>query len=105
MTRLAIASLGVLLMTPGSGWAQGEELYQKNKCSLCHSVGGKGNAKGPLEGVGSKYSAAELKLWITSPAEMAKKHNATRKPPMKSFASLPAADVDALVAYLQTLKK
>jgi hypothetical protein len=35
---------------------------------------------------------------------MAKKHNATRKPPMKSFASLPAADVDALVAYLQTLK-
>ena len=60
MTRLAIASLGVLLMTPGSGWAQGEELYQKNKCSLCHSVGGKGNAKGPLEGVGSKYYTLSL---------------------------------------------
>ena len=105
MTRLALASLGLLLLCPVSAWAQGEEVFQKQKCSLCHSVAGKGNAKGPLEGVGAKYSAAELKLWITNPAEMAKKHNSTRKPPMKSFASLPAADVDALVAYLQTLKK
>ena len=105
MTRLALASLGLLLLCPASAWAQGEEVFQKQKCSLCHSVAGKGNAKGPLEGVGAKYSAAELKMWITNPAEMAKKHNATRKPPMKSFASLPAADVDALVAYLQTLKK
>jgi hypothetical protein len=31
-------------------------------------------------------------------------HNATRKPPMKSFVSLPAADIDALVTYLQALK-
>ena len=105
MSRLALASLALLLLCPVSAWAQGEEVFQKQKCSLCHSVAGKGNAKGPLEGVGTKYSTAELRMWITSPAEMAKKHNATRKPPMKSFASLPPADVDALVAYLQTLKK
>ena len=35
---------------------------------------------------------------------MAEKHNATRKPPMRDFSALPAADVDALVAYLQTLR-
>jgi mono/diheme cytochrome c family protein len=105
MTRLALASFGLLLLYPATAGAQGEAVFQKQKCSLCHSVAGKGNAKGPLEGVGTKYSAAELKLWITSPAEMAKKHNATRKPQMKSFAALPAADVDALIAYLQTLKK
>ena len=105
MTRLALASIALVLLCSAAAWAQGEQVFQAQKCSLCHSVAGKGNAKGPLDSVGTKYSAADLKLWITSPAEMAKKHNATRKPPMKSFASLPAADVDALVAYLQTLKK
>jgi mono/diheme cytochrome c family protein len=83
----------------------GQRVFEAQKCSLCHSVAGKGHTKGPLDGVGSKYSAADLKLWITDPAEMAKKTQATRKPPMKSFASLSAADIDALVAYLQTLTK
>jgi mono/diheme cytochrome c family protein len=105
MNRLACASLGVLLLLSVSAFAQGQQVFEAQKCSLCHSVAGKGNAKGPLDGVASKYSAADLKLWLTSPTEMAKKHNATRKPPMKSFASLSAADLDALVAYLQTLKK
>lgn len=84
--------------------ADGQKVFVTQKCSLCHSVAGKGNAKGPLDGVAGKYSTEELKQWITQSAEMAKKHNATRKPPMKSFASLPAADVDALVAFLQSLK-
>jgi mono/diheme cytochrome c family protein len=108
MLRVVSAALGFLLVLPAVVAAQdaaaGQNVYQAQKCSLCHSVAGKGNAKGPLEGTAKKYSAAELKLWITQPAEMAKKHNATRKPPMKSFASLPPADVDALVAYLLTLK-
>jgi mono/diheme cytochrome c family protein len=105
MFRFALASLGFVLLCSASAAAQGQTVYEVQKCSLCHSIGGKGNPKGPLDGVGSKYSAADLKLWITNAADMAKKHNATRKPPMKSFASLAAADVDTLVAYLQTLKK
>ena len=108
MIRVASIVLGTLIVLPAIAAAQdaaaGQKVFETQKCSLCHSVAGKGNAKGPLEGVAKKYSAADLKLWITQPAEMSKKHNATRKPPMKSFASLPPADVDALVAYLQTLK-
>ena len=108
MIRGPFVALGMLLVLPAMAAAQdpaaGQKIFETQKCSLCHSVAGKGNAKGPLEGVAKKYSAADLKLWIIEPAEMAKKHNATRKPPMKSFASLPPADVDALVAYLQTLK-
>ena len=102
---LAILVLVAPLMAHAQGGvAAGQKLYETQKCSLCHSVAGKGNAKGPLDGVGKKHTAADLKLWITQPAEMAKKHNAARKPPMKSYASLPPADVDALVAYLQSLK-
>ena len=108
MIRVASVVLGFLIVFPAMAAAQdaaaGQKVFETQKCSLCHSVAGKGNAKGPLEGVAKKYSAADLKSWIVKPAEMAKKHEATRKPPMKAFASLPPADVDALVAYLQTLK-
>ena len=105
MYRLVFASLAVFLLSPVAAAAQGQQVFEAQKCSLCHSVAGKGNAKGPLDGVGTKYTAAELKQWLTNPTEMSKKHNAIRKPPMKSFASLSAADLDALVGYLQTLKK
>ena len=84
--------------------AKGQQVFAAQKCSICHAVAGKGNPKGSLDGVGKKYKAAELREWIVNAKAMAEKHNATRKPPMKDFASLPAADVDALVAYLQTLK-
>lgn len=111
MNRIALVLFGVLVILAAAATASaqtpadGQKVFEAQKCSLCHSVAGKGNAKGPLEGAGTKLTAADMKLWITQPAEMSKKHNATRKPPMKSFASLPAADVDALVAYLLTLKK
>ena len=110
MCRVSSVVIATLLLCPLTAHGQdsaaaGRQIFETQKCSLCHAVAGKGNAKGALDGVGKKYPAADLKLWITQPAEMAKKHNATRKPPMKSFASLPAADVDALVAYLQSLAK
>lgn len=85
--------------------AAGMKVFEAQKCSLCHSVAGKGNAKGSLDGAGSKWKAEEIRQWLTDPSGMATKHNATRKPPMKSFATLPAADLDSLVAYVSSLKK
>lgn len=83
---------------------KGQEVYAARKCSMCHSVAGKGNPKGPLEGVGSKWKPEEIREWIVNWKQMAEKHHATRKPPMSDFSKLPKEDVDALVAYLQTLK-
>jgi len=84
--------------------AKGQQVYADQKCSLCHSIAGKGNAKGPLDGVGSKLSADEIRSWITDAKTMTAKTQATRKPEMKMY-TLPKDDVDALVAYLGTLKK
>lgn len=83
---------------------KGQQIFADQKCSMCHSVAGKGNAKGSLDQVASKWKADDIRQWITSAKEMAAKHEATRKPPMKDFSGLPKGDVDALVAYLQTLK-
>jgi mono/diheme cytochrome c family protein len=87
--------------------AKGAALYAANKCGTCHTAPGiqGGNAKGPLDGVGSKFTAAELHQWLDDPAAMSAKIKATRKPPMKSYKSLSQADKDALVAWMQTLKK
>jgi mono/diheme cytochrome c family protein len=83
---------------------KGQQLYTDQKCSLCHSIAGKGNAKGSLDGVASKLSTDEIRNWITDAKGMTAKTKATRKPEMKAY-TLAKDDVDALVAYLGTLKK
>src|SRR4051794_40170255 len=83
---------------------KGQQLFAEQKCTLCHSVGDKGNKKGPLDGVAGKLSADEIRSWITDAKGMTAKTKATRKPEMKAY-TLPKDDVDALVAYLETLKK
>jgi len=84
--------------------ARGQQLFTDQKCSLCHSIGDKGNKKGPLDGVASKLSADDIRSWITDAKGMIAKTKPTRKPEMKAF-TLPKEDVDALVAYLGTLKQ
>jgi mono/diheme cytochrome c family protein len=84
---------------------KGEKLYATNKCSTCHSVAGKGNKKGPLDEVGSKLSADEIREWLVHATEMTAKTKSTRKPPMKAYDKLPKEDIEALVAYMQSLKK
>lgn len=92
-----------------AGGAQGADkgaaVFTAQKCSLCHSLAGKGNAKGPLDEIGSKLTADEIRRWIVTPAEMGAKAKATRKPVMKAFPNLPKEDLDALVAFLHAKKK
>src|SRR5262249_47431006 len=105
-----MVAAGIGLFVSGSALAQdkaksvaGAALFTSQKCTMCHSVAGKGNPKGSLDGVGAELTAAELKEWIVDPEGMRKKANATRTPAMKPI-KLSAEQVDALVAYLQTLK-
>lgn len=84
--------------------AQGEKVFADQKCTLCHSIGGKGNSKGPLDEVGSKLSPDDIRAWITDAKAMTAKTKPTRKPDMKAY-TLPKEDVDVLVAYLSAMKK
>ena len=85
--------------------ASGEHVYNVSKCSVCHSVGGVGNKKGPLDGIGPKLTAPEIRQWITAAPDMAEKAKAVRKPPMKAYPDLTKEELDALVLYVQGLKK
>ena len=59
---------------------KGQQLFADQKCTLCHSIGDKGNKKGPLDGVASKRSADEIRSWLTDAKGMTVKTNAARKP-------------------------
>jgi len=84
---------------------KGEAIYGAQKCMTCHAISGKGNKNNPLDKVGAKLSAADIKEWIVNPVEMAKKTKSTGKPPMPAkYAKLAPAEIDALVAYMQSLK-
>ena len=107
-TALALA---LIAAAPSTAAAQNDDLvkrgaqvYAAQKCQVCHAIAGKGG-KASLDGVGAKLSADDIRRWITHPAEMTVKSKSTAKPPMPAkWANLPAADVDALVAYMQSLK-
>jgi mono/diheme cytochrome c family protein len=109
LSGLLAAALGVF---PPSAFAQsaaqaefGQKVFVAQKCSVCHSVAGKGNQKGALDNVGAKLSVDEIRQWIVAAPAMAVKTKAERKPPMKAYPNLAGDDLDALVVYLQSLKK
>jgi mono/diheme cytochrome c family protein len=74
------------------------------KCSICHAIAGKGNPKGALDDVGTKLTADQIRQWLLTPKEMADKEKATRKPRCSRMLKLAKGDIDALVAFLQTLR-
>jgi mono/diheme cytochrome c family protein len=76
------------------GVPSGKDLFDKLSCSACHSIAGAGNTSFPLDGIGSRRTASELKKQIQSPA---------------AGSAMPAtmaseAEIDSLVSYLVTLK-
>jgi mono/diheme cytochrome c family protein len=109
---LVLATLTAGLAAPPYAAAQdaamvkhGEAVYTAQKCQVCHSIAGKGGKSGTLDGIGAKLSAEDIRKWITNPTAMAAQAKSDKKPPMPAkWATLPAADLDALVAYMQSLK-
>jgi mono/diheme cytochrome c family protein len=108
----AVSVLGILIAATQSVAAQdkaqierGMKVYADQKCSVCHSIAGKGNQKGALDDVGSRLTTDEIRAWLVNPAEMTKKTKAERKPPMRAYPNLAKEDLEAVVAYMASLKK
>lgn len=107
---LALGFAAVAMAQDAAKIEKGKKVYAEAKplaCKACHAVAGVGNAKGPLDGVGSKLKAEEIKAWLRTPKDMAAKAKAERKPPMPAYTAEKVSDedLDALTAYLLSLKK
>jgi mono/diheme cytochrome c family protein len=84
--------------TPPSRIERGRTVYVEQKCQACHSIAGMGSRRYPLDGVGSKLSADDIRKWIVAPREM------NPKVSKRAFDSLPPPDLEALVAYVSSLR-
>ena len=85
--------------------AAGRKVYVKEKCAVCHQIAGQGNKVFPLDGVGRRLTAPDIRRWFTHTFEMEArlpKQPAIRMSSRKYRFS--DAELDALVAYLQSLK-
>ena len=77
----------------------GAPAVAKSLCAACHSLGGTGNNVGPaFDGVGDRFTAAELDRWLADPQAV---KPGTAMPKL----GLSDADRKALVLWLGTLKK
>ena len=83
----------------------GRKVYEQQKCASCHQIAKRGNSRFPLDGVGAKLTPEQLRRWMTDTAEMEAalpRLPAIRMSEMKF--RLNARELDALVAYLASLK-
>ena len=77
----------------------GKNLYNQNRCDLCHRIGGQGGVIGPdLSKVGGKYDAQWLAKKIKDPKSL----NPTTQ--MPAYPQLSADEVQSLAAFLGGLK-
>ena len=84
--------------------ARGHAVFLAQGCTRCHSVAGAGSPRVPLDGVGARRSVAELRAWTTGAEALADSLSPATLRTKRGYATLPAADLDALVAFLGALK-
>ena len=121
MKRILAVSVGLGLLTvvaPGAALraqapdaakvAAGVTAYDAVKCGTCHQIKGVGGKLSTaLDGVGGKLSEADIRKWLTTPAVMEAKLPKKPTMPMSTYLKshkLSDADVDALTAYMLSLK-
>ena len=100
----AAIALPAVVSTQADKVEAGKKVYVTQKCATCHSIAGAGSKMAPLDGVGTKLTAAEIKAWIVDPDPLTAKLATKPKVKMKKY-TLPDADLDALIAYMSSLKK
>lgn len=84
--------------------AKGRVAYDRLGCGGCHAIGGQGNPRSPLDGVGRRHSPEALRDWIFAAESVQPRLSASITRMKRTYASLPEDELQALVAYLATLE-
>jgi hypothetical protein len=103
-TFVVLAVLAAMLLTGSLSWGQAQkpripDLARRLGCVACHALNGQGgNLAAPLDGVGARLSPQQLQVALTYPRQL---HPGAKMP---SYAYLPAAEQEALVNFMESLK-
>jgi cytochrome c len=105
LAGISFVSVAALSAQDSKQVETGKQLFSAKQCVKCHQIEGRGNKANKLDGVASKVSAPDMRKWLTNPKEMEATLDHKPKITMSSKkVPLSNPEVDALVAYLQTLK-
>jgi mono/diheme cytochrome c family protein len=105
ISAMVVAALPAVVSAQADKIEAGKKVYATSKCATCHMIEGKGGKSSvALDGVGSKLTPAVIKQWIVDPDPLTAKLPTKPKVKMKKYA-MADADLDALVAYMASLKK
>ena len=94
-----------LAVSPVADSARGRAVFASQGCGGCHSAAGVGSGRIQLNGVGSRRSRGELRAWTIGDASVASSLAPATLRRKQGYAQLPAADLDALVAFLASLQR
>ncbi len=87
---------------PADPTAQGKQLVEKSKCTICHMIDGKGGKIGkPLNGIAEGKTDEYLRGALTDPKKTLGPD--TKMPSYKN--KLSDEEVTAVIAYIKTLTK
>ncbi len=98
---LAIGCAGAAVAAEKADPAKGKAVMSSvsPKCGMCHT-----DAKNSLAKAGAENNEADLKAWIRTPKEEMTKKGKKGMMPAYPPEKISDADLDALVAYLATMK-
>lgn len=82
--------------------AAGKEIYGREGCARRHSIAGEGSPRSPLDGVGERLSAEEIRKWIVAAPELEDELSGRVFRAKQAYGKLPEAELVALAAYLRT---
>jgi cytochrome c553 len=103
---LSVAAAAVL--SAGMAFSQDAEMIEKGKavfdaakpdCKACHN-----EKKNPLDSYGASGTAEDAKAWLRTPKEMFEKTGKKGMMPAYSDKKISDEDLEALTAYLVSLK-
>lgn len=81
--------------------AAGRRIYEREACGRCHGAAGSGS---PLDDVGDRLTPEETRDWIVAPARMEDQMPRAIFMAKQQYGQLLAGDLDALVAFMQSLR-
>jgi mono/diheme cytochrome c family protein len=83
--------------------ARGRQVFEAQNCMRCHSVGGEGSPRSPLDHAAARLDAAQLLAFTVGSESVADALGRRTLAAKQPYRELPGEELDALVAYLQSL--
>jgi mono/diheme cytochrome c family protein len=83
-----------------AAYEDGARVFREQSCTSCHALGGAGNPRHGLDGVGARLNREELRMWTTGTGAAADKLSPMVARRKLRYQELPEAEMSALLDYL-----